>query len=236
MLRGTRLRSIFDGLGAMASIAVIVVGVLLIVSSSDRGRGAAGAGSPPGAAAASDVAMTAGEPVASPEPTADGPLASADGSPTPGPLAEPTPAAPKPTRTPTPVVDPRPEGTPHYHFASGHLGETIVNDEITIRVDPTEIPATYDYSLCTRADPTYTEALAFKITESWTRWAAVDWTFEMGNTQPIVNWSADPLDYGNGQSNVLVACHRPGASSTIVIYSGPRVTTDVAEDYEWTIR
>jgi len=234
--RRTPAPRLLDVVGGISSVVVLLAGVFLVVTLSERGRGDAGAGSPPAMAAASDDASSAAQPVPTSGLASDSPTASADPTLTPTPLTEP-PAAPtpRPTRTPKPVVDPRPEGTPHYHMASGHLGETIVNDEISIRVDRAAIPATYDFGLCTRADPEYTEAFAFEITESWTRWKSVDWVFEMGK-QPFVNWSEDALDYGNGQSNVLVACHRPGASTTIVIYSGPLEHTDVPEDYEWTIR
>ena len=111
-----------------------------------------------------------------------------------------------------------------------------MNDEVSIRVERAEIPATYDYGLCGRANAGYTESFAFEITESWTRWTSMDWTFVMGNTQPVVNWIEDVPNYGNGASTVLVACHEPGTSSTIVIGSDPLQHTDVPEDYVWTIR
>lgn len=229
-----RLRRVGDMISGIASLVVVLALVTVVAMVSQRGRGDAGGDGPPALARATSAASTTPLPVL----TADvggSPMPAAEELTSPAPVTEPSPTpAPKPTRTPKPVVGTEPEGTPHYHRASGHLGETITNDEISVRVDPAEIPATYDLSLCARLDPAYTDALAFKITESWTRWTKVDWTFEMNNEQ-VGNWLEFAPDYGNGMSNVIVTCHRPGTPTTITIYSGPLEHTDVLEDYQWTI-
>lgn len=236
----TRLRSVFDAIGGIASIAVLLVGILVIVTVSERGRGTAGAGSSAAIAAASSDATIAPQPVATSELASDGPLPSADETPTPAPSSEPTPApTPRPTRTPKPVVDPRPEGTPSYHLASGQLGATIVNGDMSIRVDRAAMPATFTMNLCGSADPEmqgYTEAFAFEVTESWTHWKSVSWVLEMGDHPYHLNWSEDAMVFANGQPSVVVTCHRPSDSTKIIVYSGPDDYNNPPQEYWWTIR
>jgi hypothetical protein len=229
-----RLRGFGQILGGIASVAVLLTLVIVVALVSQRGRGDGGDGSP-GLAGAGAAAPTPVPPVVS-DVASGRPTAAADELATPVAVGEPPPTStPRPTRTPKPVVGTEPEGTPHYHRASGHLGETIANDELSVRVDPAQIPATYDVTLCARIYPAYSEPLAYKITETWTRWTKVDWTFELNN-ESLGSWAEFAPDFGNGKSNVIVICHQPGTPTTITIYSGPLEHTDVPEDYQWTIR
>jgi hypothetical protein len=228
------LRSIaerlFQGLTGLGT--VVVIGTLLVVAITSRPpRDAATAIA---TAAPTEVGISSATPSPTLAPATAEPTTATSLSPTAKPsIAAPTPSVARPTPTSKPVVDPRPEGTPHYHVASGHVGETIVNDEITIRVVSASIPASFDIGLCAHNDPTSPEAIAFEVTESWTRWTSVDWGFEMGSA-PFVNWIENPPSYSNGESVVIVACHHPGDVKKIVIYSGPLEHTDVPEDYRWT--
>ena len=207
----SRIRSVLDAISGVAFIAAILLGVVLIVLLGDRVRSEAGAGDGPSAVAAAPSANPPSNEPSLPLVLASGPpilpLETSTSAPTTATTTAPGPRAT--VRPPRPTGDPRPEGTPHYHRASGRIGETIVNDEVSIRVERAEIPATYDYGLCGRANAGYTESFAFEITESWTRWTSMDWTFVMGNTQPVVNWIEDVPNYGNGASTVS---HVEGAS------------------------
>lgn len=231
---GSILRRLGDVGSSLAFVVALLAGLVVIVDVSQRGplTGAVARTSDPSVGADAD-GDSQGVVQASPSPALDIPAPSAGPIESPAGSSGPT---PRPTRTPKPVADPRAEGTPQVHLASGHLGDTIVNDEITVRVDPATIPASFDMAICTGGDhPELTQAMAFTITESWRRWQTVEWALELGSG-PQFNWMEDVPDYRNGHSTVVVMCHEPGTSTTVYVFSGPQEHTDVPEDYRWTIR
>jgi hypothetical protein len=235
--QGGRFARLGEVLGGIAAILVVLSLAVVVTWARQRAQVEATTIPSSGPVAAANATGPSASDTADPTIAATAEVA------TPAPVTEPprTPAptsTPKPAPKPKPTGDPRPEGTEILYRASGHLGQTVGNGDMSLRVDHAAMPSTFEMKLCGSADPEmqgYTEAFAYSVTLSWTGNLVVGGIdFEIGDHPFNLMWFDHQPTFANGQPEVVVVCHRPTESMTIHVAVGIDGANPLTE-YRWTI-
>lgn len=229
-------RRSLTGIGGVARLAALLVGVLVLAVVGLRGTTADQVPASPSpvaavGAAASATADTTASPTAAATAIVDAstePSAEPPATPVPEPTAEPpapTPLRAKPTPKPTakPTYDPTPEGTPRITTKSGSLGQTLTVQGVSARVAQT---APKEGALkCVADDPDrqgWTELVSYDLTMTWPDAgdAAEPWVAVGAKPWNVLQFDG-PSPFKSGADYVVSTCHRPADSDKVMVEISP---------------